>query len=117
MEIGSPKEAPNRLREERMKRHWRQRDVADHLGTTVVTIRRWERGKQHPHAYYLLKLCTLFGKSAEELGLSSTNASAEPDVPPETPEETCTDVAEEKTLIVWSVPYARNPYFTGRESL
>lgn len=57
----------SRLRQERILRNWRQQDLADHLGTTVVTIRRWERGSQQPSAYFRVKLCALFGKSAEEL--------------------------------------------------
>lgn len=57
------------LRQERIRRNWRQQDLADELGTTVTTVKRWERGSQQPSAYFCTKLCTLFGKSAEELGL------------------------------------------------
>src|SRR5579884_1947511 len=64
---------PNhRLRQERIKRNWRQQDLADQLGTTEISIRRWERGSHQPSAYFREKLCTLFGKSAEELGLVET---------------------------------------------
>jgi len=59
----------DRIRQERIRRNWRQQDLADQLGTTVVTIQRWERGSQQPSVYFRLKLCELFGKSAEELGL------------------------------------------------
>lgn len=59
----------NRLRQERHRLNWRQLDLAEQLGTTVVTVKRWERGIQQPSAYFRMKLCTLFGKSAEELGL------------------------------------------------
>jgi transcriptional regulator with XRE-family HTH domain len=58
----------NLLRQERIRRNWRQQDVADQLETTVVTVKRWERGSQQPSAYFRVKLCALFGKSAEELG-------------------------------------------------
>jgi transcriptional regulator with XRE-family HTH domain len=54
------------LRKLRIGRNWRQKDVADQLGTTIG---RWERGYQQPSAYFRVKLCTLFGKSAQELGL------------------------------------------------
>jgi len=57
------------LRKLRIGRNWRQQDLADQLGVTVVTIQRWERGIQHPSAYYRVKLCTLFGLSSQELGL------------------------------------------------
>lgn len=57
-----------RLRQERLARNWRQQDMAERLGTTVLTIKRWERGSQRPGAHFRVKLCALFGKSAEELG-------------------------------------------------
>ncbi|HLZ63958.1 MAG TPA: helix-turn-helix transcriptional regulator [Ktedonosporobacter sp.] len=69
MEVPPLPHANSRLREERVRRNWRQQDVADQVGTTVVTVKRWERGSQQPSMYFRLKLCTLFGKSAEELGL------------------------------------------------
>lgn len=69
MELPSSSSWPKRLRQERIGRNWRQQDLADRLETTVVTIKRWERGTQHPSAYFRVKLCALFGKSAEELGL------------------------------------------------
>jgi transcriptional regulator with XRE-family HTH domain len=31
-----------RLREERVQHRWSQQDLADRLGTTMVTISRWE---------------------------------------------------------------------------
>ncbi len=66
----SPTFRPNRLlREQRLEQHWSQRELADKLGTTEVTVKRWERGSQQPSAYYRLHLCRVFGKSAAELGL------------------------------------------------
>lgn len=58
-----------RLRQERIQRNWRQEDVAEKLGTTPLTVSRWERASHQPSAYFRAKLCTLFGKSAQELGL------------------------------------------------
>ncbi|GHO96449.1 tetratricopeptide repeat protein [Reticulibacter mediterranei] len=102
------------LRKLRIERNWRQKDVADQLGTTITTIGRWERGDQQPGAYFRVKLCTLFGKSAQELGLVEEFLSP--------PESNITDAAqavsapsEERAL--WTVPYARNPHFTGRDDL
>jgi WD40 repeat protein/DNA-binding XRE family transcriptional regulator len=63
--------ANKQLRAERLQRGWSQQYVADELGITVVTVNRWERGVQQPTAYARLKLCTLFRKSEEELGLIS----------------------------------------------
>ncbi|HEU5377619.1 MAG TPA: FxSxx-COOH system tetratricopeptide repeat protein [Ktedonobacteraceae bacterium] len=107
----------DQLRHERIQRNWRQQDLADQLGTTVVTVQRWERGSHQPSAYFRLKLCTLFGKSAEELGLVAVDPSSPiitetvsetrpiPSSPPETP------------AALWTVPYRRNPHFTGRDEL
>lgn len=66
--------ANTKLKEERLGRGWSQQHVADQLGTAVVTVNRWERGSQQPSAYFRLKLCALFGKSAEELGLISESS-------------------------------------------
>src|SRR5579859_1056531 len=102
------------LRKLRIGRNWRQQDLADQMGVTVVTIQRWERGIQHPSAYYRVKLCTLFGLSSQELGLvegfplppESTMADAVP-----------TGSALSEETLLWTVPYARNPHFTGRDDL
>src|SRR5690348_6634408 len=101
------------LRRERVAHNWRQQDVADQLGTTVTTIQRWERGSQQPSAYYCIKLCTLFGKSAQELGLREVFSS---------PESTTSETEQAVSILsgehpLWTVPYARNPYFTGRDNL
>ncbi len=62
---------PNHLlREARQERGWTQKDVADRIGAPLdLNITRWERGTSRPSAYYVQKLCELFGKSARELGL------------------------------------------------
>ncbi len=59
-----------RLRQHRIARNWRQQEVADQLGTSLVTVQRWERGIQQPSAYFRVKLSALFGVSAQELGLA-----------------------------------------------
>lgn len=108
---------PNHLREERVRRNWRQSDVAEQIGTTAVTVRRWEQGKQQPGAYFRLKLCTLFGKTVEELGLFHGRQFSSP-----VPAEGITAVVqvndfEMEAPPLWTVPFARNPYFTGRDEL
>ena len=65
-----------RLRQERIRRNWRQREVAEMLGTTTVTVTRWESGNHLPSAYFRVKLCALFGKSAQELGFAPRDLSA-----------------------------------------
>ena len=58
-----------RLAEARTLRKLSQQEVADRIGTTYVNISRWERGITRPNPYFRRKLCALFGKSEEELGL------------------------------------------------
>lgn len=59
-----------RLVAERMRRRWTQLEVADQLGTTPGNVSRWERGITSPGPYFRHRLCELFGRSAQELGLS-----------------------------------------------
>ena len=83
-----------RIRQERLTRNWRQRDLADQLGTSVLTIQRWEGGNQQPSAYFRIKLCALFGKSAQELGFILDDA---PTVHPNE-REVSTQTAREQAL-------------------
>lgn len=99
-----------------MQRNWRQQEVADHLGVALVTVQRWERGYQEPSAYYRVKLCALFGTSVQELGLlealqppASEKSEARDTVQPGT--------SSSEEIALWTVPYARNPHFTGRHDL
>ena len=59
-----------RLVAERLRHHWTQLEVADHLGTTPGNVSRWERGITSPGPYFRSRLCELFGRSARELGLT-----------------------------------------------
>lgn len=66
----SGNDVPNaRLREAREACRWSQRDVADRIGTTPNNVSRWELGQTTPGPYFRARLCVLFGKSIEELGL------------------------------------------------
>ena len=115
---GSDATCPNdQLRQERIRHNWRQQDVADHVGTTVVTVNRWERGGQQPGAYFRVKLCALFGKSAEELGLVEVNALSSTSTEIEISGEISTSSSSTDRPTLWTVPYLRNPYFTGRDDL
>jgi tetratricopeptide (TPR) repeat protein/transcriptional regulator with XRE-family HTH domain len=89
---------PNRkLLEARLKRHWSQRELAAHLGTTFVNVSRWERGITSPGVYYRQQLCQLFELSMSELGLEGQEEDGQ------------------SNDLAWFVPYPRNPLFTGRE--
>src|SRR5690348_9839966 len=76
MEITHTAPWNDRLRQERVQHNWRQHDLAEKLGTSVVTIQRWERGSHQPSAYFRVKLCALFGKSVQELGFVSNHSSS-----------------------------------------
>jgi WD40 repeat protein/DNA-binding XRE family transcriptional regulator len=83
------KSAPNTiLVAERESRGWTQEEVAKQIGTTAPNVSRWERGETRPGAYFRQHLSTLFGKSAEDLGLVNGTAPS----PQATTEE---DVANE----------------------
>jgi tetratricopeptide (TPR) repeat protein len=85
-------EHAKRLRQERERNGWSQTEVAEKIGTTFSNVSRWERGITFPGPYFRQKLCELYKKSAEELGL--VGHQAEP---------------------IWNIPYLRNLFFTGRE--
>lgn len=57
------------LQHERLSRHWTQQYVADAVGTTKINVSRWERGFTRPGPYFRLKLCTLFSKNEQALGM------------------------------------------------
>ena len=106
---------PNvRLREAREDREWSQEQLAEMVGrkTSQVTVSRWENGDSFPYPNTRQKLCKLFGKTLDELGLIPPPDDIEPEadksVPPPPSEE-------EKR--VWNLPSMRNPLFTGREPL
>jgi DNA-binding XRE family transcriptional regulator len=45
-----------------------QEDLADALGTSAVSVSRWERGENIPSKYFRQKICALFRLSEQELG-------------------------------------------------
>jgi tetratricopeptide (TPR) repeat protein/transcriptional regulator with XRE-family HTH domain len=104
------------LRQARIGCNWRQHELAEQLGTTTVTVKRWERGYQHPSPYFRVKLCTLFDKSAEELGLSEGDPST-PMTEEDASENERASISPIEAGALWMVPYARNPHFTGRDDL
>jgi tetratricopeptide (TPR) repeat protein/transcriptional regulator with XRE-family HTH domain len=99
---------PNtRLKAQRLRKQWSQVYVATMIGTNDVTVSRWENGTNFPSLYYQQKLCELFGKSAEELGL----------VPAAEEASQTREKVPERCPTIWNVPIRRNPFFTGREDI
>lgn len=55
------------LAQERIKRHWTQVYVARMIGSTKVSVGRWERGTIRPSLYFRQKLCQLFERDEADL--------------------------------------------------
>jgi tetratricopeptide (TPR) repeat protein/DNA-binding XRE family transcriptional regulator len=90
--------SPNQaLQQARIERHWTRQQVADQLGITWQTITLWEQGNASPDTSACQRLCNLFGKTAQELGLPEPKASS-------------------ATSPSWFVPFSCNHFFTGREA-
>ncbi|MBV9692043.1 MAG: helix-turn-helix domain-containing protein [Ktedonobacteraceae bacterium] len=110
---------PNHLlRRERERRCWTQQELADRVGTTTVNISRWERGVNRPFPILRRKLCDVFEKDTEQLGL----------VYDETVEHYATKILQntnsssivppvENSASLWYMPQRRNRFFTGREEV
>ncbi len=73
------------LKEARELRGWSQKYVAEQIGADRYYLSRWEHGTASPSPFYRQKLCALFNKNAQELGLVpqkvSRSALALPDLP------------------------------------
>jgi tetratricopeptide (TPR) repeat protein/transcriptional regulator with XRE-family HTH domain len=101
-----------KLIQARLERNWSQDFIAEQIGTTSVSVSRWERGITIPGPYYRKKLCGLFGKSEAELGIAK-------EVLP-THIEQLQQVSDEHvqhSQNLWNMPYTRPPFFTGREGV
>src|SRR5262249_54264035 len=93
------------LRLERERRGWSQKQVAVAIGTNAVMVSRWECGVMRPGPHFRQRLCSLYGRTPQELGFLAPTAAA-PAVPA---------AAAPDTPPVWCVPLRPNRYFTGRE--
>ncbi|HEU5231046.1 MAG TPA: helix-turn-helix transcriptional regulator, partial [Ktedonobacteraceae bacterium] len=62
------------LRQERLRRNWSQKEVAEWLGTTINTVSRWELGQTTPSLYFRAKLRELFGEQPYEVEQISRDA-------------------------------------------
>lgn len=120
---------PNHLlRQAREQRGWSQERLAQELEVSPQTVSRWECGTAFPYPHFREKLCLLFEKSTEALGLvqekvddgpkdlsnqplyeTSTVPPAVQDSPPHN--------QTVPTFPIWNVPYRRNSFFTGREDI
>jgi len=110
---------PNQLlKREREWRGWSRQYVAEQIGSDFNMIGRWERGNIFPSPYYRQKLCELFGKTAQELGLLQDDTHSKD-------EETYIPAIQDLEIAafskpsqpLWTIPYRRNPFFTSREEV
>src|SRR5579883_794989 len=53
------------LRQEKL---WTQMELANRLETTTTSVGRWENNVTRPSLHFQQQLCTIFGKTPEELG-------------------------------------------------
>lgn len=111
---------PNqRLVDERHQRHWSQQEVADRVGTTPVNVSRWERGVTVPDSYFRYQICSLFEKTAEELGLQRNEVDSHFEQVSEEEFDRQDEESFEHENIseLYYLPYRCNPFFTGQESI
>ena len=55
------------LKQERIRRGWSQEDLAREIGTTRITIHRWESGATTPTMFFWARLSKLLGRPIAEL--------------------------------------------------
>lgn len=100
-----PSDRRDLLRNARLARHWSQKEVANQLQVSLVTVNRWEQGVTTPAPYYCRKLCELFACSAAELGLAPHQETALPDA----------SSSEERWLNDPALPPLQREQLIGRE--
>ncbi len=67
------------LRQLRQQSPLMQKDIAEALGVSVITIRQYEQGSREPNIEKLLKLATIFNVSLDDL-LCFEDFKASPEV-------------------------------------
>jgi len=56
-----------RLRELRTQSPLKQKEIADYLGVSTITIRQYEQGTREPNIEKILKLAVIFNVSLDDL--------------------------------------------------
>lgn len=56
-----------RLRELRTQSPLKQKEIADYLGVSTITIRQYEQGTREPNIEKILKLAVMFNVSLDDL--------------------------------------------------
>jgi transcriptional regulator with XRE-family HTH domain len=55
------------IRQYREARGWSRQHIADQLGVSAQSIKRWELGMTRPPVHHLFRMAQLFGVAAAEL--------------------------------------------------
>lgn len=88
------------LREQRLQGGISQEALAEMLGVSVRSIRRWEQDRAIPQEIARERLCQFLGIDPRFLLGASNPEEASPAAP-----------------AFWQIPFLRNPFFTGREAI
>src|SRR5690242_8075547 len=80
-----------------------QEKLAEAIGTTARSISRWEHNQAIPQQYYQEKLCQVLQIPLDVLFGFNATVHKGP--------------ATSALVPLWYVPYARNAYFTGRDTV
>src|SRR5947209_8984007 len=102
-----------RLRRERERLNLSQEQLAEQIGTTSLSINRWEHDKTLPRPYYREQLCRLFNKNSAELFDRRQAGQADK----HDQDNNAEDSPGRKPPFIWKVPHLRNLYFTDREEV
>ncbi|HZR40147.1 MAG TPA: helix-turn-helix transcriptional regulator, partial [Ktedonobacteraceae bacterium] len=112
------KDFAKHLKHERERHSWSQEQLAEMIGATATSVSRWERGMTFPNLYFRQQLCTLFGKSPQDLGLLHITSDSETQVDDRIGEHSPLLTSHASTSpLLWHLPHQRNPLFTGREAI
>ncbi len=116
-EGGSRPLARMRLIEARKRQGWSQQVMAQHLGTTRPNVSRWESGATVPSLHFRGKLMALLKMSAQDFLQIESEREQQRQKEPLPPEQALSASPGSVSSGFWTVPYARNAFFTGREEL
>ena len=66
----------NRIKDLRISRGWKQKELADRLNVSVITVSRYEMEQRQLDPKTILKLCDIFGVTADYLLCRSSAPTA-----------------------------------------
>ena len=104
------------LRYQREVRGWAQQQVAKALRTDEKRVSSWERGASKPSPHYRARLCKLYGKNAEELGLVEQQETLEPTITQHGFPFSLSNATSERcaTELIFQIPLGSYPFLLIR---